>query len=319
MMGDSTCLIASGGLHAVNMNSGLLWSFPSATGIKSGKPLTVSTFNENTYNKLFKVHVNTNDEGMITGLASNILLSNGVAYLATSEKLIAVSAEGKLLWEKDLKDKGVAGSVLVEDGENIILINLAIAIINNNEVVYGKPFAASYSKQSGAETFETSLAEQGSLVDIKLLGDQKMVASRSNISRVTSAGLQKVFQFSDVKFGNFLEFIDGNEYYTEKEGFFIPLNFINDKVVYFKTDNDKVYGLNSNEIEYEYHFTELYKGIGKVNDKHVISQKKKSLLISGNFEKLATFDPADKVISFNDRVYFINGSNIHIVDVEHLK
>ena len=186
-------------------------------------------------------------------------------------------------------------------------------------IVFGSAFVAAYDQKSGAEVYESSLTEMGNIIDVKIQEEQKLVASKTEINRITAAGPEKIFKFSDVKYGNFLEFINGDEYYIEKEGFFIPLNFINDKVIYFKTDNDKVYGLDNNEIEYEYHFTELYKDIGSINDKKVIGQRKNSLLISSNYEKLASFNRADKVVSLNSRVYFVDGNRIHIVDVEHLK
>src|SRR5690606_30323009 len=92
------------------------------------------------------------------------------------------------------------------------------------------------------------------------------------------------------KYGEFVEFINGDEYYVLKEGYFVPLNFINDNPIYFRADNNKIYGLMGEELTYEYHFTELYKLDRKYRNKTILTNPQKTLITNGIFELLYTIN-----------------------------
>lgn len=50
---DSLLVIAASGLYCINVNSGLKWSFPMITALKTDQPFVQPVFNLNTVKKLF--------------------------------------------------------------------------------------------------------------------------------------------------------------------------------------------------------------------------------------------------------------------------
>lgn len=316
---DSLLVIAASGLHGINVNSGLKWSFPLITSLKTNQPFVQPVFNLNTIHQLFHPINTKAKEGLITQLASNILVSDGTIFFAGSDKLIAVSSDGKLLWEHNLAGKGISNCLLVDHDQEILLLNLGLGEIDGQSVAFGKTFAAAFSKQYGSVIYESDLSANGMLTDAKFINSKLYFASRSKIMMAGEKDVRTVFQLSDTKYGKFIEFIDGDEFYTEKEGFFVPLNFINDKVVYFKSDQDKVYGLIDDKIEYVYHYTELYRKLAETNGNKLISQRSKGLIISSNMELLGTLKCPEKAVGLNGKFYLYDGGMMHIVDLEQLK
>lgn len=318
-LNDSLLVIAASGLYCVNVNSGLKWSFPMITSLKTDQPFVQPVFNQKTISNLFHP-VNTKaKEGLVTQLASNILLSDGTVFFAASDKIIASNSEGKIIWEQSLTGKGISNCLLIDHDQEILLLNLGLGQIDGQLVTYGKSFAAAFSKQYGSVIYEKDLSENGMLTDAKFINEKLYFASRSKIMMAGEKDVRTVFQLSDSKYGKFIEFIDGDEYYVEKEGFYVPLNFINNNVVYFKSDQDKVYGLIDDKIEYVYHFTELYRKLGETNGIKVIAQRNKGLVISKNLELLGTVKCPEKAVGMNGKFYLYDGGMMHIVETADFK
>jgi hypothetical protein len=125
--------------------------------------------------------------------------------------------------------------------------------------------------------------------------------------------LKTILAMNQNAYGRFVEFVNGDEYFTFKEGYYVPLNFINDNLIYFKTDNNKVYGIDGDFIQYEYHFTELYRLVGKFDSKPVLRSEKKTILISGNYELMYELDTVDPILISENKLYFFGGNRLTIV------
>lgn len=318
---DSVMLLAAGGLNAIDVRKGLLWRHELVTGFRSKAPLTFSSFNQLSLKKILNPIITTQEEGYITQACSNILRQDGKIYFAGIDKLICVSEDGQLQWERDLTDRPMSHNLLYDNGSSIVMINLGIAFYENNVVLLGKPFVAAFSKQNGEIIFDKNIDPFMNISDVIQLKDLKILANRNRIIKVSpELMVETMIDIDEVKYGKFLEFIDGSEYFVEKEGFFVPLNFINDNVIYFKSDHGKVFGLNTNSvIEYEYHYTELYKYNCSLGKKKVISQKGRSLLISDNFELLHTFNSGDPMLVQGNKLYLASGRLLHVINEEDIK
>jgi hypothetical protein len=319
-LNDSILIIAAGGLYAVNVNTGLIWTHSMSTAQKINKPLTFSSFNHSTFAGFYNPFNTSHEDAQITQIASNILITANAIYFASKQKLIAVNKDGKLIWEVDMSAVPVSNCLLFENKENILLVNLGIAQYNENTVLYGKPFISAYNKESGLMMLEKNEEAFSNIVDIETIKGAKILANKTEIIQITEdLQVQTLITLGESRFGHFLEFINGDEYFVEKEGFYVPLNFINDKIIYFKTDHGKVFGLNNNEIEYEYHYTELYKFNKNIGRKKLISQKNRTYLISENSELLYTFNSGEPAINLNNKIYFAEGRLLHVVNQNELK
>jgi hypothetical protein len=319
-MNDSMLVIAAGGLHGVHIRKGLVWSYPLVTTLRTNKAITYSAFNKTTYERNYRGIKTSDDETQITQISSSILLTEKAIYFASKNKLVALEHSGKLMWEADLSPLPMSRCILYEKSESIVLVNLGVAQYNETTVLSGKPFVKAYNKQTGAVVLNLNDEFSGNLTDVGVFKNTVLVGDKSLVMQVTEdSRMVPLMNLYAPKFGQFLEFINGDEYYIEKEGFYVPLNFINDNVIYFKTDHGKVFGMNKGDIEYEYHFTELYKFNKNVGDKKLISQKNKTLLISGNFELLHSFTTGEPAVVIKDKIYFADGKLLYVINANELK
>lgn len=320
-LNDSVVLIAAKGLHAVNVKQGLLWSFPLSTATKTEKALVYSLAKYNTIQKISSVIRTTSDENVVTQIASNIIKDDKNVYFASKEKVIAVTHGGKLAWEVDLRNYPVSKMYLSKNDSVITLVNFGLATHGQNFVTWGKPFIISIDPANGKIINQFDLGDIDNLADFIQTDKSLIFAGKNSILEANpySKNLKTIMDLNETKYGRFSEFINGNDYYTMKEGYFVPLNFINDNLIYFKADNNKIYGLDSAEFKYEYHFTELYKLDKKFDDKMILTNENKSIVTSSNFELLFTFNLTDKSLITRDRLYFISDYKIHIVNKKDLK
>jgi outer membrane protein assembly factor BamB len=320
MLNDSVALVAAGGIHAIDMKRGLLWSHRLSTSLKTSKPLTYSSFHAPTFQKYFHPVITSTEEGFVWQLSSGILVSNGKIFYASRKNLLALDSTGNKVWENDLSESQVSSCLLFDFGQNVLLLNPGIALYGQNEIQYGKPFVAAYSKASGEEMLNEELDMMPNIADFMQIKDEMVFANKDKVMKLQSdLKVMTLIELGENRYGKFLEFINGDEYFVEKEGFYVPLNFINDNVVYFKTDHGKVFGIDKSEIEYEYHFTELYRLNTTVGEKKLVSQKNKTLLISPNFELLCTFNTGENAYSLNNKIYFTAENKLHIVNLADVR
>lgn len=319
-LNDSTLIIAANGLHAVNINTGLLWSYSFNTVQKNNKPLVFSYINDDKVKKEFHSVKTSNIEGQISGISSNILINDTLIYFASKDKFICISQSGKLQWEKALDESISSQMLLSKINSDIILLNTGIAQYNDFSVMYGKAYAMSVNANSGSQNYKNN-SSIDNLADYCNFKSDLIFANKTNIAQtnIANTSMESIIEITERQFGKFLEFIDGNKYFVEKEGFFVPLNFINDNVIYFRTDNDKVYGVAKNNVEYEYHYTELYKLNNSIEDKKIITQRNKSIVISKNFELLFNFNIDVPCYVLDNKIYFVKDQYLHIINYSDLK
>ena len=282
-LNDTTLIIAANGIYAVNINRGLLWSHALLTAEKNQKSLVYSVVNKANVQKINTSYKTSTEDNLLSHLGSNILIDDEVIYFAGKEKLLAVKTNGELLWELDLKKLPISKMILTKNSQ---------------------------SKFTNSENLIDFLTQKQSY----LLADKKSIIQTNS----NNESFETLIPLDDFRYGRFTEFINGDQYYVEKGGYYVPLNFINDNVVYFKTENNKVYGVDKVDVQYEYHFTELFKRDKVYKEKTVIYNYKNTLVINKNFELLATLDIVEETILMRNKLYFFGARVLNILDLDDL-
>lgn len=320
-LNDSTLLIAAGGLHAVNIRKGLLWSFPLSTAIKTNRSFIYSNARFNTIQQISQVIKTSTEDNVVTQIASNILMDNKRVYFASKEKVIAVNPNGSLAWQLDLRNYPVSKMLLSKTDSSLILVNFGLAMHSNNFVTWGRPFIITIDPSSGRIINQYDLSNIENLADFVRTDKALLLASKDVVQEVRpgSAELKTLLTLSAHKYGEFVEFINGDEYYVLKEGYFVPLNFINDQVNYFRADNNKIYGIEGEDLKYEYHFSELFRLDKKYKGKTILYNDQKTLITNNLFELLFTINLSEKNVIVNDKMFFMNANKIFELNFRDLK
>ncbi|MEI8136834.1 MAG: hypothetical protein WCH21_05860 [Bacteroidota bacterium] len=319
-LNDSVLIIAANGMHAVNIKTGLVWSHSLLTADKNQKTLTYSEVNKNNVQKINDSYKTSNEDNLLSHLGSNILIDGDVVYFSGKEKLLAVKTSGEVLWELDLKSLPISKMIITKCGSAITLINLGLSQFKDNFVLYGKPFVMNIDAATGKINSQSKFTSSENLIDFLSQKQSYLLADKKSVIQTNSnnESFENIIPLDDHRYGRFIEFINGDEYYVDKEGYYVPLNFINDNVVYFKTDNNKVYGVDKVDVQYEYHFTELFKRDKIYKDKTVIYNFKNTFIINKNFELLATLNVVEQSILMRNKLYFLGGRIINILDLDNL-
>jgi hypothetical protein len=318
---DSILLISSSGLYGVNIRSGKTWSVTDVTGEKNTKKLIQSIMNPNAFRVKQPSFLESQSEDVITQICSNILMNGENVFFAGRNKLYSVEVNsGKVNWELDISKFTTSKSALfIHDGK-LFMLNLGVANFKENQIVYGAPFLLQADMGTGALNFNNPLPMFSYPVDYQI-GNDLVLAGRNNLYFINLSD-GKFFNEIDVnelRYGNFAEFVDGNDFYVEKEGYFVPLNFINDNVVYFHSSHGKVYGVEGGRIQYEFHESELYRYDARFSGFKLIKQKFKTYVLNQNFELVGVLDMEDNSTIAGDKLYFFSGRKLHILTASNFK
>jgi hypothetical protein len=319
-LNDSILLIAASGLHGVNIKNGTTWSHPLITGDDKMKKFVFSPITEESSTLGKASFVSSPLESVVTQISSNILVEEDRIYFAGKDKLICVNHSGKLIWSSDISVSPTGKSFLFINGNDISLFNLGVAAFKERIVDYGKPYLIGMNKMTGAVNFNQSLSIFNSPVDFKISNGTLFVSTREKMYQFNIANGDMLFmlEFNERQYGRFQGFVDGDNYFVEKEGFYVSLNFINDKSTYFMTDHGKIYGLEKNEIAYEYQVAELFELDKKYKNVRLLNQKDNTWVVSKNWELMAKLKTGTKVIIANNKLYYPVGRLLHVIRLNDL-
>jgi outer membrane protein assembly factor BamB len=319
---DSILLISSSGLYGLNIRSGATWSLGDITGEKNKQKLIQSIMNPNAFRVRQTSFLASPFDDVISQVCSNILLSGENALFAGKNNLYSVNVNsGKTNWKLDISKYNVSKSALFVQNGKLYMLNLGVANFKENQIIYGAPFLMQVDLSSGAMNFNNPLPMFAYPVDFQIGSTDLVLAGRNNLYFINLSD-GKFFNEIDVnelRYGNFSEFVSGNDYYVEKEGYFVPLNFINDNVVYFHSTHGKVYGVEGGRIQYEYHESELYKYDAKFSGFRLIEQKFKTYVLNQNFELVAVLDMEEPSTVVKDKLFFFSGRKLHILSANNFR
>jgi hypothetical protein len=311
---DSLLLISSSGLYGVNLHSGATWSVTDVTGEKNHQKLIQSIINPNAFRVRQNSFLSNEDQDVVTQICSNILLDGDDIYFAGKNKLYSLGLDGKINWQVDLSKYPTSKSALFIQNGKVYLLNLGVANFKENQIVYGAPYLLQVEAASGEVNFQNPLPMFTYPVDF-LISNDLVLAGKNNLYFINLSD-GKFFNEIDVnelRYGNFQEFVSGNDYYVEKEGYFVPLNFINDNVVYFRSSHGKVYGVEGGRIQYEYHESELYKFDKSFAGHKLITQKFKTYVLNANFELVAVLDMEEPATVVGKKLYYFSGRKLYVL------
>lgn len=318
---DSMVVISASGLYGVNLKSGATWSVTDVTGEKNKQKLIQSIMNPNAFRVRQNSYLESESEDVITQMCSNILVDGSVIYFAAKNNLYSVSSvDGSVNWKIDVSKYTTSKSALFMQNGKLYMLNLGVANFKDRQIVYGAPYLLQADVASGQMIYNNPLPMFAYPVDFQF-GSDLVMAGKNNLYFINLSD-GKFFNEIDVnelRYGNFQEFVNGDDYYVEKEGYFVPLNFINDNVIYFHSTHGKIYGVEGGRIQYEYHESELYrfdKGFGSYK---LIKQKFKTYVVSGNFELVAVLDIEEPAVVVDNRLFYFSGRKLHVFKPESFR
>ncbi len=316
-LNDTTLIIAASGLTSINLKTGKNWEIALETSLKPNGPILISDNEILNKTNITSVETSTNNSN-ITNLSSNILIVNNQIYFASKDYITAIDSLGKIIWQQNLKKYQLSQTILSNINDEILLFNIGKAKCGDKSVIYSKPFLLKFNKTTGElNSDQTSKIE--TIFDFVNMHNSIIFANKKAISTtdITNSLFESIIELDEKKYGQFKSFINPDEYYVEREGHIVPLSFINAQLIFFVTNNDKVYGVSNHKVEYEYHFTELYKKQFDINKAVLLKNGTKHYLVSKNFELLSKINSDQTPIYLNNKLFFSEKKKLHIVSLQN--
>lgn len=189
-LGESTLLVASGGLHSVDLRTGQGWSVDMVTGrdeyngevIEKMGRAEAMTFATN-YTMRVK-------RGYTHQLASNIVADGGMAYFAGHDKIVCVDmADGRVVWEHRFAAGAPAGnSDIFVRGDRLYMFSKGYGIRNNARVNCGTSFFSCFDKKNGSVLFDRELGStRGVIGSVAVAGDFVYALTGGAVSKYSLA------------------------------------------------------------------------------------------------------------------------------------
>lgn len=247
---DSTIIIASSGLHAINTKTGLGWDYNTETGTKD----YTGTITTNAVGAVLGVLTGTfviaSGASIVHDVASNSLIDSSYLYFSSQEKLAKVNKfTGDILWTQAFNTGMASKSSLFMDDNSIFMINYGYAFMNNSSIDFGEPFISAYHKETGRQKFLTLLGNSTeAILDYEILNDKIYLIYKNQIAiySLSSGKLISEQQFPIEEYGDLKFFVGEQVYVKDTSGKLFNLIQSNPNNLFVYTELGKIIFIDPN-------------------------------------------------------------------------
>jgi hypothetical protein len=154
---DTTVYVSWGGLRKINLLRGQAWYYPLGV-LKNGPgvlPVLSATPSGVGIGIMVPMGgrqpVMTEESPMCSKLLYDSITQR--IYFASSEKLICLDENGKSVWEQVLPKGKASYSILIRDGESVVMLNTGIGVTNIGNRMGCDPFIARFDARTGVRSY----------------------------------------------------------------------------------------------------------------------------------------------------------------------
>lgn len=305
---DSIIILASTGIHKVNINNGSGWDYNLVTGEKNN----------------------------IYDIVSNIVRENSKLYIASKEKLICLDENtGTVIWSTTLPKEAMSKSRLFIKDNMLYLINRGFVTKMQGfprkvdvKTAYGNPFLGAYQLEDGIEKFLTTLPTKEIINGMEVRGETVSLCSKNNITKLSlnDGKLLATMSFNEKELGE-LFFFSGDLrfpyaqklYYQSNDSLFHNLNLSDTTKEFVITSKFDVLILNEqlntvgkiNSDDLYLHFTSIdkYKLFTNLKNEY------KTLILDKENKTYAEIEASSQAVLIGKTLYDYNKNNLTKIDL----
>ncbi len=319
---DSVLIIASAGLHSINLKNGNGWSqdiktesstkIPTSVGL--GIALTLVRF----------PYSPRNIETDVSGICSNILVKDSLIYFAATQGLYCYRvSNGELIWLAPLDEKYSSHSILTTVGDNISLCNIGYADNQGSRYSVGKPFLSSYDPITGKENFLILTNLRSDVLDIHIdsksssiyfLSTNKVVRYSTITGRVENSRIFDLYEQHPIE-----RFVHIKLYELDTVDFttFFPLK--NSNVVAYVPANEDLIAMNSNlNITQTLKPKSCYWLAHENENYKVFANEEEAILTKSNYKRIAYLNIGPESVLHKNIVYDYFDKSLHKINLSSI-
>ena len=312
-------LIASSGLHEVDLRSGEGWSYHAVTGTKDYKKATIGTGIGVAVGLLSGIYFGVSGHDLIWQLNSNVVHDSLHIYFASMEKLVKLDKQGNILWEIDLDEDKMSSSFIFKSDNNLVMINRGIAMMNNRTVAFGEPFIAAYDLANGDELYSNEVEKNESTYLSSVVNEANhiyaTVDDRVEKFSISNGEKVKTQSFDQSEYGKPLRLMEGN-FYLEKNSIFSKVSDMPKRKLYIFTDSANILVLGPDlSIESQIEEDDLYYLQAKTREYKIISNGDHSIIINAKGDRITALKASGKTLIAGNKLFLSENNRLIEIDL----
>lgn len=320
-LNDSILLIASGGLHTVNLHNGKGWSYNTPTGIPREDDLAAVGTAIVAMSALFSGYILVPlGEDIIGGIESNALVDSTGIYHASAEKISRLNFDGETVWSRQLDKAKCSQSQIIHTNKYIYLYNKGALYDRNKLRIFGTPFLAVFNEHDGSTVYYDYFKDKNLILNhLRINNDTTSLLFNNKFMQISlknkSILLEKQFD-SDIN-GQPLLFVNDKIFNLNNGKFDLTAPTNSGYLV--RTDSNKLFWLdNSFEIERELNPDDYYI-LHSTLPNHLLFHKNRHMCITDqNRNLIAEFESDDNAKYNNGILYSTRGNIMKVINLNEL-
>lgn len=302
---DSNFLIASAGLHQVNIFNGEGWDYNAILGgggAKNGKgALIAGTLMFGLVGGLIINQIVIINNGINSENRSNLIQDNSSIFYTSKDYLAKLQKDGSPIWEYILSSKDLQKSEIIKHKNQLLFIQKGYIInANNNKTSRGKPYLMVFDEATGEELFQSDFKASAYdfISDYSIEGDQLTLFLPF---KIVSLDLNKLAVLSKVEiqqtYKGRMENLLTNGNYIKLDSILIEINEKTDSNFYVSDESKNIWKVKK-DLESVEKLSEaiLYTAYLKSKNYRLIRSEKDAFLLDSKNQVIAEFPYFEKAI-----------------------
>ena len=320
---DSEWLIASAGLHTIDIRNGLGWSYHAATGEKDYSGTAAANAAGAALGLLTGTFMFSTGYNLLWDVVSNVHSDNTGLYLASKERIARINRDnGIVIWQNlfpaDLSSK----SLLFADDSLVYMINYGYASMNNRQIFYGTPFFAAYDKENGAQVFFSTInITRNPILGFKIIDDCFLFLFKDRFMKYSLSDGAQILEktIDNNEFGELRGFVSSRVYINTENSSLTSLELSEVSKKFIISSNNKVLIIDDElNIVGDIDADQFYIANRRIGDYLFVTKDNKTFILDTDNKKVAEIDMELNPVWIGDKLYSVRENSFFEIDVANL-
>lgn len=309
-------MIVAAGLHSLNLQDGSGWDYNCITGKMDYTEAAVTTA---VIGILAGSYMLATGNNLVRDIVSNVIVDGNDLYFASKEKIIRVQKTGEVIWEYPLINDMSSKSSIFLINDRVYMVNYGSAFKGDRQIIFGKPFIASFNKETGEREFFTTInVKRDPIKGFYITNDTMLLLFNERISLYSMKTGGLIFENSiNTKESGYLNSFIGDNFYI-KDSLLTRLNYIDTMKIFVYTDKGKTLSINKDlSIAGEIDSDKLYYQYIHYKNYKFISNTDNTIVLDENDNVIAEFKLAGEPILAGEKMYYKKEKSLLEIDIQN--
>ncbi len=320
---DSTMIVASAGLHAINIKTGKGWDYNTITGKKDYTGTAAANAIGVAAGILTGTFVMSTGHNLVRDLVSNVITDSTNIYFASKEQLVKIDKlSGEIAWKFSIPNDLASKSTIFMNDSTIYMINKGMAFMGYRQLDFGKPFFAAFDRQTGKQIFLSLInVKEDPILSYQMLNKEIFLVFRNRIAKYSmeTGNMLAEKDLSKDGFGELKYFVGNQVFITAQNGDLLSLPQSDPTKVFVFTSQNKTLSIDSDlNIAKTIEYNDLSIYYLRTKDFKFIAKDKKTLIVNNAGRRIAEIDATSNAFLIGNTLYDTQDKSFITIDLREM-